>query len=109
MTYEITTFDVCMSGMERLRNRDEFILLASVWHGMGKTDLRSQFIDDIQAVAREDDFDYEGCRNVVNAFMETTSMQQVLEFVSEPDYDENGEPIEDDSESCQAFLYIRRV
>lgn len=107
MTYEITTFDVCTPGFERLRNRDEFILVASVWHGMSKSDLTEQFIADIQAVEREDDFDYDAARVAVTEYLADVKMASVLCYVDEPELDEDGEP-ELDEGGLSAFLYMRQ-
>ena len=98
MAYEVTTFDVCMPGFERLRNRDEFILVASVWYGMSKYDLLDQFNSGIQGCARPDDFDYDVVRKLVAETVANASMVDVLlRYID----------IEQEMEGCNAYLCIR--
>ena len=98
MAYEVTTFDVCMPGFERLRNRDEFILVASVWYGMSKDDLLEQFNSDIQACERPDDFDYDAVRKLVTETVANARTVDVLLHYID---------IEQEMEGCNAYLFIR--
>ena len=108
MAYEVTTFDVCMPGFERLRNRDEFILVASVWYGMSKLALLEQFNSYIQVCARPDDFDYDAIRKLVTETMANVSMVDVLRYIDPPRVDDaDVDDIEQEMEGCKAYLYIR--
>ena len=64
--YTVTSFDNSVSGMERLRNQSEFILLAYPWEDSVPVDIRRQWVDDIQSCDRFDGFDYEAAREAVN-------------------------------------------
>jgi hypothetical protein len=70
MRYEVTTFDDSADGMERLRNQDEFILLAYVGRGTTVAEVREQFLSDIQSCARPDDFDYDAARVAVETHLD---------------------------------------
>ena len=109
MAYEVTTFDVCMPGFERLRNRDEFILVASVWYGMSKDDLLEQFNSDIQACERPDDFDSDAIRKLVTETVANVRMVDVLYHLDSPKVvdDADVDDIEQEMEGCKAYLYIR--
>jgi hypothetical protein len=102
MAYEITSFDVCAQGNERLRNQDEFLLVASVWHDMTKDMLREQFIDDIQACERPEGFDFEACRVAVNAAVDGIDMTRALQYVEPTAADDDGDGI-------SAYLFVRDV
>ena len=105
MAYEVTTFDVCMPGFERLRNRDEFILVASVWYGMSKLVLLEQFNSDIQVCARPDDFDYAAIRKLVTEII-VASASSVPRYIDPPKVDDAD--VDDiEHEGCKAYLYIR--
>ena len=112
MAYEVTTFDVCRPGFERLRNRDEFILVASVWYGMSKLVLLEQFNYDIQACERPDDFDYDAIRKLVTETMANVRMVDVLRYIDPPKVVDDADvddidDIEQEMEGCKAYLYIR--
>ena len=98
MAYEVTTFDVRMPGFERLRNRDEFILVAVVWYGMSKDDLLEQFNSDIQVCTRPDDFDYDAVRKLVaETVANARKVDVLLHYID----------IEREIEGCNAYLFIR--
>ena len=120
MAYEVTTFDVCVPGFERWCNRDEFILVASVWYGMSKDDLLEQFNSAIQVCAsaswslkrwqtlRPDDFDSDAIRKLVTETMASASMVDVLRYIDPPKVDDaDVDDIEQEMEGCKAYLYIR--
>jgi hypothetical protein len=67
--YRVTTVDVCVPGNERLRNRSEFILLASVIPSTTAADIRGQLLADIQSCDRGDWFDYDSARAAVESAM----------------------------------------
>lgn len=64
-TYSVSTFDVCVSGFERMRNQDEFILLASIGPETTAAELRAQWEADLQACGRPDDFDFDAARGAI--------------------------------------------
>ena len=107
MAYEVTAFDVCVPGFERLRNRDEFILVASVWYGMSKDDLLKQFNSNIQVCIRPDDFDYDAVRKLVAETVANARTVDVLSYIDPPKVDDADVDIEQEMEGCKAYLYIR--
>ena len=103
--YEITTFDIACSGMERLRNRDEFLLVAYPSHGTKWRALRDAFIAELQACDMGEGFDYGAARRAVHSYcakiratMKGRNMRATF-----GDFAETGE----DSEGAVALLYIR--
>ena len=106
--YEVTSFDVCVSGFERIRSNDEFILVAHVQHNTTQADLEEQFKSDIQSCVRDDNFDYDACNKVVAEFVAKINLASALYSVEAPLETDDGD--NDASEyGCNAFLYIRRV
>lgn len=98
--YDITTFDVCVPGFERLRSNAEFILVASVWPDMSHQDLQTAWLDDMQSCDRPDNFDFDAVRTLVTNFAASINMKRALEYV-EPSFDD------DSGEGCHAYLFIR--
>lgn len=68
--YTVTGFDAAVDGMERLRNQDEFILLAYPSADSTVADLRSQWESDLQVCDRPDGFDYDAARATIAEFCE---------------------------------------
>ena len=68
--YEITSLDDSADGMERLRDQDEFILIASPSRGDTPADLGREFESDLQVCARDDDFDYDAARACISAYVQ---------------------------------------
>lgn len=66
MAYTVNSFDDSAPGMERLRYRSEFILLAYPWEDSTSEDIRKQWLDDIDSCCRPDGFDYDGACIAVN-------------------------------------------
>lgn len=66
MTYRVTTIDISAEGMERLRNRDEFILLASVDEDSTVESVKSDLLDDIDSCDRGDWFDGDKAECAIN-------------------------------------------
>ena len=97
--YEVTTFDVCTAGFERLRSTSEFILVASVTPDTTRDDLVSQWMDDLQACDRGDNFDYDAARDCVRDFAPQINTASVLRYVEAP--------ADEDAEGCNAYLFIR--
>jgi hypothetical protein len=86
--YEVSSFDVCAEGNERLRSYSEFILVAYVGARQSVKGIRQQWLDDIQACVRPDGFDYDAARKCV-------------ETVKLTPRDFKG------AAGCSAYLYIR--
>jgi hypothetical protein len=107
MTYEVSTFDVCAIGFERLRSYEEFILTASINADTKGEDIRDQWLDDIEACMRPDGFDYDAARQAVETYWHD---------VVRPLFDRNN-PFNlekgcdgigfDEEKDCTAFLFIR--
>lgn len=66
--YHVTTFDVCVMGFERLRNRDEFILTAYPHRDATADELAEEWIRDIGACERGEDFDHDSAYACVTAW-----------------------------------------
>ena len=66
--YAITGMDSAADGMERLRNWNEFILLAYPAGDSTVSDLREQWQADLDSCFREDGFDYEAAREAIAAY-----------------------------------------
>lgn len=100
--YTVTTFDVCCSGAERLRNRDEFILLAYPDGRSGAGVLREQWIADLNTCDRGPDFDYAAARREIGRFC--ADLRRAWKGKRNP-MDLGPRP---DGEECvTAFLYVR--
>lgn len=66
MIYEVTRFDNSAPGMEPLRNRDEFILIAYLGEDMAPLDILTQWQADIDSCVRPDGFDYLEARAAID-------------------------------------------
>ena len=101
--YTVNSFDVCAPGMERLRNRSEFLLVASIVPGTSAASLRQQWLDDIQACVRGDWFDYDAARQAVESAMR----YYVRPAFRRKRWNPFGVPsVRDGEESCMAYLFI---
>lgn len=104
--YEVSTFDVCASGFERLRSYDEFILVASIEAETEAVDLVEQWKADLQSCMRDDDFDYEAAEQAIDDYYDAAVRPLFATrknpFNLEPGRDDIGF----DDEGCNAFLYI---
>ena len=107
--YEVTTFDVCASGFERLRSYEEFILLALIDAETSAEDLLEQWVSDIQSCERGDDFDFDAARKAVEAY----HAENIAPLFAKRDnpFDLDARDVEDeesfDQESATAYLYVR--
>lgn len=93
-----TTIDVCQPGFERLRSQSEFILLAHPREGDSPSDLKAEWLADIQRCERPDGFDYDAAREAVETFCLDAS-GYLANVCSDA-------PPADESEELTAFLYI---
>ena len=66
--YEVTTFDVCAAGMERLRNQDEFILVSYIFADTDSADLLADWKADVQCCDRGDTFDYAAIDTLLDSY-----------------------------------------
>ncbi len=105
--YEVSTFDVCASGFERLRSYSEFIVTASIDSETKGADLLEQWLSNVDACMRDDDFDYDAARTAIQTYYDSTVAplfaHRVNPFNLEPGRDDIGY---DDDEGCTAFLFI---
>lgn len=105
--YEVTTFDVCAQGFERLRSYEEFILCASIDADTDSADLLEQWDGDLQSCDHPNGFDYDAAREAVRAFYES-NVRPLFDRKSNPF---SLEPTRDDvlpyDQGCTAFLYVR--
>jgi hypothetical protein len=107
MSYQVTTFDLCVQGFERLRSTSEFILCAYPSKGDKPADVERQWLDDIQSCSRPDWFDYDAARKAVTDWVAAgpDDIECALAACDWPTDDEGEtEPFEE-YPLC-AFLYI---
>lgn len=109
MSYKVTTFDVCVSGSERLRTYEEFILAASIDAETDSADLLEQWISEIDACGRPDDFDFDAAHEAVSSYYEEKIKplfaRKSNPFSLDPRSVEENESFEGDG--CYAFLYVQ--
>ena len=98
-TYEVTSLEYCTPGMERLRNRDEFILIAYPSPRAGWPQLIAQWCDDLQTCEREDGFDYAAARAAIRAAFKGRKGRNPL----------RAERASYDYEPTPALLYVRTL
>lgn len=106
MAYTVSSFDVCVPGFERLRNRNEFILTAPISAETMLPDLLESFEADIQCCDRFDGFDYDEARRVVRDYLNSTlaSLRWPNPFNLEAGRGDIG--LDEGDEGCTAFMYI---
>ena len=106
MSYEVSTFDVCASGFERLRSYEEFILIASIDADTDAESLKKQWESDLQCCDRGADFDWDAAKKAIQDFYDSNVAplfrKRANPFNLEPGRDDIGF-----DEGCNAFLYIR--
>jgi hypothetical protein len=100
--YGVSTFDICVSGMERLRSQDEFILLCHPTPATTADEYETQWLSDIDACDRGEDFDFVAVRAIVRDFVEST-IRPVFSRSNPFDLEDAG----DDAEGVKAYLFIR--
>lgn len=108
MAYQVTTFDVCSAGFERLRTYEEFIVVACIDAETGSTELLlEQWNADLQSCERPDGFDFEAAREAIQSYA-ATNIQPLFNARSNPfnieasEHDGYG-----DENPCNAYLFIR--
>lgn len=108
MAYTIETFDVCAPGFERMRNRNEFILAATINCDTEASSLLSEWLDDIQSCDRFDNFDYDEAKRVVTDYYSSV-VAPLFAKRKNPfnlDADRTDIGMEFESESICAYLFI---
>lgn len=110
--YEVTSLDCAADGMERLRNRDEFILLAYPTADSSLDDIESEWLGDINATAQPDGFDYDAAAEAVRAYVRDNGDSILAELESlaameRRDCEERGRPYHSDAESFTFRIYVR--
>lgn len=70
MRYQVNTLETCAQGFERLRYHSEFILLAYPGKESTPKEVLEQFLDDVDACERPDDFDYNVIRTTLELWFE---------------------------------------
>ena len=96
-TYTVNSYDVCVSGFERLRNRDEFMITVPVSRYTTRDELRSDMKHDIQTYTQPEWFDYGACNAAIDAFCDG--------FTDKPFADL--EDAEDGEEGCNLYAYLQ--
>ena len=103
--YEVTTFDVCASGFERLRSYSEFIVAAHIDAETTGAELLETWLSEIDVCDRSDGFDYDAARAAIQDYYDSTVAplfaRRANPFNLEPGRDDIGF-----DEGCLAFLYI---
>lgn len=102
MRYEVTNHDYACPGMERLRNRDEFILIVYPTPDMSDDALMAEILDDVGSVVRDDGFDYDACRSALADYFDTVTLSRIIAYSTTPDED-------DGDEGACLFVYVREV
>lgn len=102
--YEVTTFDVCTQGFERLRSNSEFILVAYPNGRSGAGTLRKQWLDDLQSCERPEGFDYGAAKLAIGRYC--AKLQRHWKGKRNPMDAAGRNNGEDGSELC-AFLYVK--
>lgn len=109
MAYEVSTFDVCVSGFERLRSQDEFILLASIDAETDGDSLLEQWLSDIQSCDRFDGFDYRAAETAVREYW-NANVRPLFAARRNPfnlDAMRSDIGLDEGDEGCTAFLFVR--
>jgi len=95
-TYTVNSWDVCCSGNERLRNRDEFMITVPVHRGMTADELRREMKADIQSYMQPEWFDYSACRAAIDAFCDGITAKTF----------EDIEDADEDADCNGLYLYV---
>lgn len=103
MRYEVTNHDYACPGMERLRNRDEFILIVYPTPDMSDDALMGEILDDVGSVVRDDGFDYDACRSALVDYFDTVTLSRIIAYAHTPDDDD------DLLDAARLFVYVREI
>lgn len=103
-TYTVNSWDVCCSGNERLRNRDEFMIAVSVSCWTTRDELRGDMKHDIQTYMQPEWFDYDACNAAIDAFCDQF---QELPFPNLEDAGEGEDEFSVEYEGCYLYAYLQ--
>lgn len=107
MRYEITTLCTAASGMERLRNQREFILLAYPSGPDATADeMISGLTRDIQSCARPNDFDYEAARKAIADWADDGGREAIARELAYIEWGEDEADEWDCEDSPAVRLYV---
>ena len=102
MAIVLNSYDVCVPGYERLRRNSEFILAIPVGPNDTRHDVYQALLDDVQACERPDQFDWDGCRQMLaDAFGNPDRFNEQFDGTL-PECDDN-------DDSCYLYLYCEQV
>lgn len=105
-TYTVNSWDVCCSGNERLRNRDEFMITVPVSGSTDLDDVRREMKADIQGYMQPEWFDYSACRAAIDTFCDDTLRPLMEAFNRNPFADLETES-EDGGDGCYLYVYMQ--
>jgi hypothetical protein len=103
--YTVNSWDVCAMGNERLRNRDEFILIAPVYRGISAPEVLDGLWADIQCCERGDWFSYDAARAMVRAWIDSELVPLMSDARRNPFADI--EASEDGEDYVSLYLYVQ--
>jgi hypothetical protein len=106
--YKVNSFDVCVSGMERLRNQDEFMANALIGPETDAGGIFEQLLDDVAACEHFADFDYKAARAGISEWFHA-EFKPI--FDRKPVNPFDLEQVVDDpdlEDYCRVFIYIQR-
>lgn len=99
--YQVTSLEICAQGMERLRNRDEFILVSYAWRGATAPELARDWEGDLRAVDRGDSFDWDSAYACLQMFAHSNA-DSIAERCADLPETEG-----DEDSGIVALLYVR--
>lgn len=109
LRYEVTSFDLCVQGFERLRSQDEFILCAYPDSKTSAAEVVDEFVRDIDSCMRPDEFDYKAAENAVRDYFAQDSLGGLTSALASVEWGEEPAPEDMEGNPIIAFLYVREV
>lgn len=108
MTYSVTSMDASAEGMERLRNQDEFILLAYVGKDSILEEIANDWHQDIESCDRFEGFDYSAAHAAVDEFVKENreALDRSIADIAHELPDEDSDEFDPDMESPCLRLYV---
>lgn len=112
MQYEVTTFDVCVQGFERLRTNEEFILAVPVTNADDVDTIVINLCEDVEACDRPDHddgepFHYQEAKNAARRYITTNWVDIERRIKGLDDIDDEAD--NSDWPGCYAFLYMKPI
>lgn len=102
MRFSITTVDIAMPGMERLRGHDEFILTAYPSRGETGADVLAELVADLDACEREEGFDYDAAEAALRTYFDRATLEGLTADIAALDL-----PEEPDGEGPNLYVFVR--